>query len=217
MKSIVLIFCLFYLSNAILAQENKYKEVIDQLFIIDNDDQKFRLEIQDIEIKYGIHSKQVDSLWALMRIADSINLIKVKTILDKYGWLSAIEIGSQCNTALFMVIQHSNLKTQEHYLPLMREAVKNKKARSCDLALLEDRVALRQGKKQTFGSQIGQNPNTLQFYVLPLEDPDNVDKRRAEVNLKPLSIYLENWDLKWDAEQYKKELPAIMAILKSIK
>ena len=96
----------------------------------------------------------------------------------------------------------------------MREAVKNQKARPSQLALLEDRVALRQGKKQIYGSQLAQNQTTLQYYVLPLEDPDNVDKRRAEVGLHPLSIYLENWNVKWDVEQYKKDLPAILETFK---
>jgi hypothetical protein len=216
MKNILLLLSsLFYLST--YGQENKYKEVIEQLFIIDNDDQKYRIEVQELETKFGAKSKEVDAVWKLMNRTDSINLIKVKAILDKYGWLSVDDIGSQCNTALFMVIQHSDLKTQEHYIPLMREAVKSKKARPSELALLEDRVALRQGKKQIYGSQIGQYLNTLQYYVLPLEDPDNVDKRRAEVGLRPLSTYLEHWDLKWDLEQYKKDLPAIVETFNTTK
>jgi hypothetical protein len=192
-------------------QENKYKDIIDQLFIIDNDDQKYRLEVQELETKYGPHSRQVDSLWILLNKTDSINLIKVKDILDKYGWLGINDIGSQCNSTLFMVIQHSDLKTQEHYLPLMRDAVKNKKARPNELALLEDRVALRNNKDQIYGSQIGQDEKTLQYYVLPLLDPDNVDKRRAQVGLRSLSEYLQHWDLKWDVEQYKKDLLQIKA------
>jgi len=71
-------------------------------------------------------------------------------------------------------------------------------------------VALRQGRKQIYGSQINRDQKTQEFYVSPLEDPDNVDKRRAEVGLQPLAVYLSNWDLKWDVEQYKKDLPGIM-------
>ncbi len=194
------------ISQKYYGQDNKYKNVIEQLFVVDNDDQKYRLEIQYLEEKYGIHSRQVDSLWNLMRITDSLNLIKVKAILDKYGWLSEAEIGTQCNTALFMVIQHSDLKTQEYYLPLMRDAVKNKKAKPNELALLEDRVALRNNKEQIYGSQIGQDPTTLKYFVLPLIDPENVDKRRAEVGLRPIAQYLEHWDLNWDIQQHKKDV-----------
>ena len=50
-----------------------------------------------------------------------------------------------------------------------------------DLALLEDRVALRQGKKQIYGSQIGMDPETGEYFVSPLEDPDNVVERRIKM------------------------------------
>ena len=93
----------------------------------------------------------------------------------------------------------------------MREAVKSGKASGSSLALLEDRVALKQGKKQIYGSQIGQDSDLKLYYVLPLEDPDNVDKRRAEVGLQPLSDYVNHWQIKWDVEQYKKDLPTIEA------
>jgi hypothetical protein len=67
--------------------------------------------------------------------------------LDKYGWLGADVVGGQGNSTLFLVIQHSDQATQEKYLPMMREAVKNGKAQGSSLALLEDRAALGQRQK----------------------------------------------------------------------
>lgn len=72
---------------------------------------------------------------------------------------------------------------------------------------MEDWVALRQGKNQIYGSQIGKDPETGAYYVSPLTDPVNVDKRRAEVGLGPLQAYLDNWNLSWNVEAYKKKLP----------
>lgn len=77
------------------------------------------------------------------------------------------------------------------------------------LALLIDRIEIREGRKQRYGSQIGTNPNNKTLYVLPLIDPDNVDKRRAEVGLGPISEYVKNWNLVWDVEKYKSELPEL--------
>ena len=113
-----------------------------------------------------------------------------------------------------MVLQHSDLKTQEKYLPLMRKAVTNGKAKPKHLALLEDRVALRQGKKQIYGSQISMNSQTNEAFIMPLEDPDNVDTRRGLVGLPPLADYVSVWGIKWDIEQYKKDLPIIEERLK---
>ncbi len=175
------------------------------------EDQKYREQIDRVEKQFGWESKEMKALWKIINEKDSDNLINVKSILDQYGWLGENVVGKQGNSALFLVIQHSNLTTREKYLPLMREAVKKGNAKGKELALLEDRVALEQGKKQIYGSQIGRDNETNLYYVLPLEDPDNVDKRRAQVGLQPMADYASNWQLKWDAEQYKKDLPKIEA------
>ncbi len=181
------------------------------LFFVDNDDQKYRNQMDDVQDRFGGDSDEMKALEKRMREADSLNLIKVSSILNEYGWLGRDEIGSQCNTTLFMVIQHADLDAQVKYLPMMREAVVKGNADPGSLALLEDRVALLQGRKQIYGSQIIGNMKTNEYYVAPLEDPDNVDKRRAEVGLPPMAVYLEVFGLTWDVELYKKNLPAYEA------
>jgi hypothetical protein len=57
-------------------------------------------------------------------------------------------------------------------------------------ALLVDRVRLQQGKKQLYGSQLKGKPG--HFEVLPLEDPVNVDQRRAEMGMQPLADYIHD-------------------------
>jgi len=197
-------------SNKEKAEANLDKTLVATLDSIFNDDQNGRQQLKEVEAIYGVDSKELKAHWKMISEKDSINLIKVKTILDTRGWLGADVVGEQGNTTLFLVIQHSDIKTQERYLPMMRQAVKNGKAKGSSLALLEDRVALRQGRMQIYGSQINRDIKTQSFYVSPLEDPDNVDKRRAEVGLQPLAEYLLNWNLVWDVEQYKKDLPGIM-------
>ena len=70
---------------------------------------------------------------------------------------------------------------QKKYLPMRKEAVLKGNANAGSLALLIVRIEIREGRKQIYGSQLGTNPNTKTEYVLPLIDPDNADKRRAEV------------------------------------
>ena len=185
--------------------------LVQQLDSIFEDDQKYRMKLNEIEKKYGWESNEMKANWKAIIENDSVNLIKVKMILDNKGWLGEEIVGEKGSAALFLVIQHSNLATQERYLPLLRDAVKLGKASGSRLALLEDRVALRQGKKQIYGSQISRDEKTKLYYVSPLEDPDNVDKRRAEVGLQPIANYVIEWQIKWNVEQYKKELPKIEA------
>lgn len=196
-------------ANKEKAEANLDKALVAILDTIYKEDQGLRIEISDVEEKYGIDSEEMKVHWNKIVEKDSINLNKIQKILDERGWLGPDIIGNQGNTTLFLVIQHSDQTVQEKYLPMMREAVVNGNARPSSLALLEDRVALGQGKKQIYGSQIGRNPETEEFYVLPLQDPDNVDKRRAEVGLGKLQDYISNWNITWDVEKYKKELPEL--------
>ena len=162
----------------------------------------------------GWESREMQTLFKKMHETDSINLIKVSMILDERGWMGADIVGQQGNQTLFLVIQHAGLEAQLKYLPMMRDAVKKGNANASSLALLEDRVALRQGKRQIYGSQVGRDDSTGEYYVLPLEDPDNVDKRRSEMGLGKLQYYISNWGIKWNVEDYKKKLPGIEAKLK---
>jgi hypothetical protein len=72
-------------------------------------------------------------------------------------------------------------------------------------------LPLRQGRRQIYGTQLAFDEATGESYLEPLEDPDNVDKRRAEAGLEPLQDYLSGVGMRWDPEEYKKKLPAIEA------
>lgn len=184
-------------------EANLNKPLVKILDTIMMTDQKYRVAMDKIEKEHGRESKEWKENIEQIVYYDSVNVIKVTAILDKYGWLGADEVGSEGNQALFLVIQHADIEVQQKYLPVMREAVKNKKANSSALALLEDRVALRMGGKQIYGSQIERDEEG-KFHVSALEDPENVDKRRAEVGLPPLSEYTRNWNFDWDIAAHKK-------------
>lgn len=190
-------------------EENYDKPLVAKLEAIYDEDQGPRRKISAIEKEHGWESPQMKELWKEIEIKDSINLIKIMEILDERGWLGADIIGGQGNQTLFLVIQHAPLEIQQKYLPMMREAVEKGNASARSLALLEDRVALRQGGRQLYGSQVGRDQETGEYYVLPLDDPLNVDKRRAEMGLGLLQDYVGRWGITWDPEVYLKELPAI--------
>jgi hypothetical protein len=182
--------------------------VLDSVYI---GDQLCQQQYVEMATKYGQQSEELKSFSTLMKDKYSINQIIVKKILDESGWLGEEIIGHYGNMALFLVIQHSNLETQEKYLSMIREAAKKGNVDPANLALLEDRVALRQGKKQIYGTQLAYDETTGESYVQPLENPDNVDNRRAAIGLEKLQDYLSGVGLKWDPEEYKKKLPELEA------
>ena len=192
-----------------LAEANYDKPLQQELLAIHNDDQAIRHEYIAAQKKYGYPSKEVDSLGKIMTLKDSLNLLKIVKILDEKGWVGKNKVGSLANQAIYLVIQHADLKTQQKYLPMMRDAVKKGNATPSSLAFLEDRVAFREGRKQIYGTQVATHPVTKKKYVLPLEDPDYVDERRLEVGLSTLADYMQYWNIDWDVEQYKKDLPEL--------
>lgn len=184
-----------------------YDKVLEkELSQIYADDQEIRGEFMNIYKTPNPDKKKMDSIGKIMGTKDSINLIKVMKILDERGWLGKNVVGNQGNKTLFLVIQHADLEYQQKYLPMMREAAKNGNADPGNLAYLEDRVALREGKKQIYGSQSTKNKKTNKICIAPMIDPDNVDKRRAEVGLGTMAEYAAKMKVEWNLEEYKKEL-----------
>jgi len=171
------------------------------------EDQHNRNKIPEMESKYGSQSKEYLKLLESINEKDSLNLIQVKSILNSYGWLGTDVVGERGNSTLFLVIQHADLKTQEKYLPMMQKAVKMGNARASDLALLEDRVALLNGKKQIYGSQVIQDSITGKNKFAPIEDPINVNKRRLSVGLEPIEVYGKFFGIELVSKTNQKTIP----------
>jgi len=201
-------------ANKEFEEKDLDKPLVAQLARIHTEDQTYRKEIGEIEKEFGWESDEMKAHWKLINEKDSLNLIEVTKIIDSRGWLGKDVIGKQGNSTLFLVIQHADINTQLKYLPIMRKAVKDGNARASSLALLEDRVALGQGKRQIYGSQIHTDQETKEMYVAPLVDPENVDTRRAEVGLGKLSDYVGHWDLTWDIDKHKQRTAKIEAMKK---
>ena len=164
---------------------------LDSVFTVD---QGIRKDYEIVLKKYGPNARQMDSLTKLMLKMDAGNGAIVKEVLDHYGWLGIDEIGEKANLTLFLVIQHSNMATQTKYLPMMREAVKQGKAKPDQLALLEDRVLTNQGKPQLYGSQVRTGKNG-KYEFFPIADEKNVNQRRAEMGLEPLEQYARYYNI----------------------
>lgn len=190
-------------ANKEKAEARLDKPLVAQLDSIHHNDQDLRIEIENISAQYGQDSDEMRLHWKKINAQDSINLIAVTHILDERGWLGADVIGSKGAQTLFLVIQHADLLTQLKYLPMLRKAVAQGKAHASSLALLEDRVALRQGNRQIYGSQIHTDKETGEPYVAPIMEPDYVNERRAKVGLEPIEEYIKHWNLTWDVEAHK--------------
>jgi hypothetical protein len=125
---------------------------------------------------------------AFMQYIDSTNLVQVESLLTKYGWMGRSFVGARANSALFFVIQHADLVTQLKYVPLLQRSVELGESRPSNLALMQDRILMRQGKNQIYGSQVVTNERGEQVFY-PIEDEKNVNIRRAKIGMQPLEEY----------------------------
>jgi uncharacterized protein DUF6624 len=167
------------------------------------DDQKYRgvIEAEMNKMSSTGTVKASNEFVAAVKSQDEIdarNMDRLEEIIRQYGWPGKGLVGEEASKAAFLILQHSNLTRQEKYLPLLKKAARKGDARPADVAMLEDRVLVRRGKKQVYGTQLRSGPETGGKLVLePIEDEKHVDKRRASVGLMPLKEYLRHFGIEY--------------------
>lgn len=154
---------------------------------------------------YGAESELVMAQQEIYEKNHIINERKVKEILEKYGWPTKEMAGEHGNWTICNVIQHSDNKVRIHYLPMMRQAVKEKKLEPRFLVRAEDRIATERGELQIYGGQMKYYPETKSFNLWPVFEPENIDTRRTEIGLDSIHIFLKNrFDFEWNLEEQIK-------------
>ena len=119
-------------------------------------------------------------------MTDSLNLVLVDTILSQYGFPSRDVVGDFGNQAVWLVFQHADLDYQKRFLPQLEAAVARGDIASLYLAMLRDRIDVREGRPQRYGTQIVEKGN-----LAPLLDPSRVNQWRQEVGLPVLEQFSE--------------------------
>jgi hypothetical protein len=140
--------------------------------------------------KDSIIMKNLITEWNMI---DSLNLIQTKKIFAEYGFLGFEEAGKTGSHDLWLLIQHSDKdpKFQEAVLSEMKKHVERKNANGTDYAYLIDRVNLNTGKQQIYGTQMRRSNETGVLAPHNLFEPENFNKRRAEVGLDTIEEYIE--------------------------
>lgn len=152
--------------------------------------------------KYGADSEQAQKYQEIYERNHMINEKKIRDILDSYGWPNKEMSGEMGNRTICNVIQHSDNAIRLKYLPMMKQAVNEKKLEPSFLVRAEDRIATERGDLQIYGGQMKYYPETKTFNVWPVYDPVNIDKRRAEIGLEPIAEFLKNrFDFEWNLEE----------------
>ncbi|AZA81993.1 hypothetical protein C1637_24505 [Chryseobacterium lactis] len=173
------------ISNRNLKNELKdiyYWDQIYREYFDDSTSAKRKSEIKNELFKKGVDTAKIN--WKLVVEKDSANIIKVEKIIAEYGYPGKSMVGKPENKAVWLVIQHS--KKIGKYLPLIKEAGKKKEIPFRQVATMEDRYLMDQGKEQIYGSQgygsfwSEEGKDYRTEYIWPIKDPENVNKKRKE-------------------------------------
>jgi hypothetical protein len=174
------------------AQQQKFNPVLkrqlDSIAIID---QKYREVLSNLSDPL-IADKVAQSysstpavlskhLWVLQNHIDSLNVIFVETVIKQYGYPGTTLVGTETNTAAWLVIQHS--KDINQYIPIIKQAADKNELPFSKYAMMYDRFLLNQNKEQVYGSQCtcrllktGKN----ECFVWPIQDAAHVNERRKK-------------------------------------
>lgn len=184
-RPIVLAFLL--VASGVLAQDSQTPTVADA---------SLRLELlkrvqTDRAIRWELIAKGIsDEISARMRAIDEDNTTRMKAIVQQYGWPGPELVGKDGSQAAFTLVQHADLAFQKEMLPLVKRAYGAGGLSGNNFALLQDRVLVRDGKPQIYGTQLNYTgPEVIPY---PIEDEQNVDRRRAELGMPSLAEYLES-------------------------
>lgn len=149
-------------------------------------DQSLRILMDDAAKNHGVQSPEMAALWKRQAPIDAANLARIVGIIDSNGWPNRSSVGDKASDAVFFIIQHASESYQKKYFPMLRAAAAAGEALPKHVALLQDRILMTEGERQLYGSQLQQNAaGGWEYY--PIEDEENVDRRRAEVGLPPLA------------------------------
>lgn len=170
-----------------------------------SDDQRYRREAERVAIETGPDSRETQAVWNKQDKLDRKNQKRLAEIIKEWGWPGYRLAGPVGAQAAFLIVQHADLGYQRKYFPLLKKAVEAGDARPSWAALLEDRIRVREGKKQIYGTQGRTNADTRVWELYPIEDEENVDERRAKVGMGPIAAYLRSMDAEYVPPKKKKK------------
>ena len=196
MKSIIIILVIYgFIPDKLYAQAKKNDTIlikmIDTMF---KDDQFWRKEYMKVsKNEKSVYSEEtIEARW---KTSDSINELKAKAIINKYGYPGYNLVGETSDN-FWAIVQHcdDDAPFQDRVLALMKREVAKNNASKADYAYLVDRILVNKHQKQLYGTQIHLDTVTHKSAPFPLKYPKSVNKLRKEMGLEPLEVYLKNFN-----------------------
>jgi hypothetical protein len=128
------------------------------------------------------------AIWQQITPIDEANQKALLDMLPPEGWFTISKYGKEASKAAFLIVQHSDATLWRRFVPVLERLAQNGEVAGADYALMYDRLALSEGRKQRYGSQM--RCEAGKWTAFPLEDADQVEERRAALKMRPYAEYL---------------------------
>ena len=157
--------------------------------------------IRDSMVQRLQAGQALDSLFGMRMLAiDSANASWLGAVVGRHGWPGRSLVGAEAANAAFLIVQHAVHDTafQARALALMERGVASGEVPGADVAMLADRLAVRRGRPQRYGTQA----KLVEGRVVldPIADSAHVDERRAALGMPPLKEYVRVLDSLYTAQ-----------------
>jgi Family of unknown function (DUF6624) len=115
------------------------------------------------------------------------NAARLRTIIAEHGWPGFDLVEKDGEEAAWRIVQHSigEPDFMRSTLILLKTAVKNQQAALWQIAYLEDRIRMFEGKLQLYGTSFDWDEKGLMSPFPAIENPEQLNERREKMGLAP--------------------------------
>jgi hypothetical protein len=147
---------------------------------------------QAVRTELAADGSLFDGYHPRMEAVHRAHAARLREIVAEHGWPGESLVGAQGAHAAWLIAQHSisEPRFMRSCRALLDEASQRGDVPRWHFALVDDRIAVFEGRAQRFGSQLREGPEGLEPY--PLADPSQVDVWRKDLGLPPLGEILEH-------------------------
>lgn len=138
-----------------------------------------RQKVRELDDNWG--APELAPFYKAVEYTDSLQNQRIRAIVGAGGWPGVSAVGKDGSFAAWAIVQHSNIIAfQEVCADAMKSLLELGEVNPVDYANLVDRIRFNKKDKQLYGQ-------AEKGY--PIEDEMNLDKRRKEIGLVPMSVY----------------------------
>jgi hypothetical protein len=117
------------------------------------------------------------------------NAARLREVLARVGWPGRALVGQDGASAAWRIVQHAigEPALLRGCLPLLQAAAAEGEADPAEVAMLEDRIRVFEGRPQRYGTQYDWSSDGMAMVpMVGVEAPESLAQRRATVGLPPM-------------------------------